>query len=186
MKNSLEKFKISSNLMRLRKENGISTTEVSKVLGMSRQGYNSIENGRSVLTLENAVALAKYYGISIEELIQVPNSHSSSSNECAFPSYLEEKDGRIEETNEKILVNFGKTKYVFTDCNQNISFFESTVTPCFGKEMLFYYKDKLQRAVIYRNTATSFSYFCGDTMISASFKKTHFLAVKIEINDLFL
>lgn len=186
MDSQLEKEKILNNILRLRKEKDATTAEIAQVLGMTRQGYHSIECGRSVLTLENAVKLARYYGISIEELIQVPFNLQSSMNEITLPLYIENPDGLISEASQRTISNPNHIKCILRDKNNDFFFFESTISPCYGKEMLFYHKEKLKRSVIYKNSSTSFAYIEDDKIITASFKTVHFLAVKIEINDLFL
>ena len=52
----------------IRKERGIRQEEFAKVLGVSRQTISSLENGRYNPSILLAHKIAKYFGMTIEEV----------------------------------------------------------------------------------------------------------------------
>ena len=52
----------------IRKERGIRQEELAKVLGISRQTISSLENGRYNPSILLAHNIAKYFGMTIEEV----------------------------------------------------------------------------------------------------------------------
>ena len=59
MKNKIEK---------IRKEQGILQDEMAKALGVSRQTISSLENGRYNPSIMLAYKIAKYFGMTIEDV----------------------------------------------------------------------------------------------------------------------
>ncbi len=51
-----------------RTERGLSQAELAKAVRVSRQTINSIETGRYVPSLPLAFALARFFGVSVEEM----------------------------------------------------------------------------------------------------------------------
>lgn len=51
-----------------RNEAGESTTDVGKLISLSKASYWNRENGKTPFTLPEAFTLAKHYGMSVEEL----------------------------------------------------------------------------------------------------------------------
>lgn len=60
---------LSNNLAVLRNFKGISQEEIAEIIGVSRQAYAKWENGKSVPDIEKCDLIAKYYGITIDDLI---------------------------------------------------------------------------------------------------------------------
>jgi len=57
------------NLVRaLRIEKGLAQGELGEAMGVSRQTINSIENERYTPSLPLALALARYFGVRVEEM----------------------------------------------------------------------------------------------------------------------
>ena len=57
------------NLVReLRIEKGLAQGELGEAMGVSRQTINSIENERYTPSLALALALARYFGVTVEEM----------------------------------------------------------------------------------------------------------------------
>ena len=57
------------NLVRtLRIETGLAQGELAEAMGVSRQTINSIENERYTPSLPLALALARYFGVTVEEM----------------------------------------------------------------------------------------------------------------------
>jgi putative transcriptional regulator len=59
MKNILEE---------LRKKNGISQERLAAAMGVSRQTINALENGKYNPSIKLAFKLARFFGLSIEEI----------------------------------------------------------------------------------------------------------------------
>ena len=49
---------------------GLSQGDLGKLLGVSRQTINAIETGRYLPSLPLAIALARYFGTSVEEIFR--------------------------------------------------------------------------------------------------------------------
>ncbi len=57
------------NLVReLRTQHGLAQGQLADALGVSRQTINSIENDRYTPSLPLAIALARYFGVTVEEM----------------------------------------------------------------------------------------------------------------------
>jgi putative transcriptional regulator len=57
------------NLVRtMRIDKGLAQGELAEAMGVSRQTINSIENERYTPSLPLALALARYFGVTVEEM----------------------------------------------------------------------------------------------------------------------
>jgi putative transcriptional regulator len=52
----------------LRTRRGLAQGQLAEAIGVSRQTINSIENERYTPSLPLAIALARYFGVSVEEM----------------------------------------------------------------------------------------------------------------------
>lgn len=52
----------------LRVQKGLAQGELADAMGVSRQTINSIENERYTPSLPLAIALARYFGVTVEEM----------------------------------------------------------------------------------------------------------------------
>ncbi len=59
---------MKNNLELLRKKKGISQEELAQVMGVSRQTIHSLEKGKYNPSILLAFKLAKYFGLTIEEV----------------------------------------------------------------------------------------------------------------------
>jgi putative transcriptional regulator len=59
---------MKNTVRRLRTERGLSQGQLAEVLDVSRQTINSIEQDRYTPSLPLAIALARYFGSTVEEL----------------------------------------------------------------------------------------------------------------------
>ncbi|MCI1982333.1 MAG: helix-turn-helix transcriptional regulator [Oscillospiraceae bacterium] len=59
---------MKTRIPELRKQNGITQEELARSVGVSRQTIISIENGRYTASLVLAWKIARYFGLSIEEI----------------------------------------------------------------------------------------------------------------------
>ncbi|MBV9451109.1 MAG: helix-turn-helix transcriptional regulator [Streptosporangiaceae bacterium] len=57
------------NIVReLRTQRGLAQGQLAQAMGVSRQTINSIENDRYTPSLPLAIALARYFGVTVEEM----------------------------------------------------------------------------------------------------------------------
>ena len=59
---------MKNKIENIRKEQGILQDEMAKALGVSRQTISSLENGRYNPSIMLAYKIAKYFGITIEDI----------------------------------------------------------------------------------------------------------------------
>ena len=64
-------IKTANKLVELRKEHNLSQEELATSLGVSRQAVSKWERGEASPDTDNLVALAKLYGISLDELLEM-------------------------------------------------------------------------------------------------------------------
>jgi putative transcriptional regulator len=59
---------VRSDVRELRAGHGLSQAELATAVGVSRQTINAIETGRYLPSLPLAIALARFFGLTIEEV----------------------------------------------------------------------------------------------------------------------
>ena len=59
---------MKNRIERIRKERGILQDDMAKAMGVSRQTISSLENGRYNPSIMLAYKIAKYFGMTIEEV----------------------------------------------------------------------------------------------------------------------
>jgi putative transcriptional regulator len=59
---------MQNNVRARRAEEGLSQAALGQAMGVSRQTINAIETGRYLPSLPLAIALARYFGTSVEEM----------------------------------------------------------------------------------------------------------------------
>lgn len=59
---------MKNRIEEIRKERGVLQEELAKYMGVSRQTISSLENGRYNPSITLAYKIAKYFGMSIEEV----------------------------------------------------------------------------------------------------------------------
>lgn len=107
-KNPTEKERdiMQNNLIKLRKEKGLSQEELADKLAVSRQAISKWERGESLPDTDNLIRLAKLYGVSIDEIVGIKDSGEDAAtvekSAAASPAYAsEEKSESGESTSEK-------------------------------------------------------------------------------------
>ena len=68
---------IGNRLYQYRRKSGLSQEELAAKLGVSRQAVSKWENGTSDPSTSNLCALAKLYGIPVEELLHETQEEKS-------------------------------------------------------------------------------------------------------------
>ena len=59
---------MDNDVRKRRTEQGLSQADLGQVMGVSRQTINAIEKGRYLPSLPLAIALARHFGTSVEEM----------------------------------------------------------------------------------------------------------------------
>jgi putative transcriptional regulator len=68
---AVELFVTGNEVRELRAARGLSQAQIAAAMGVSRQTINSIETGRYTPSLALAVALARFFGSTVEEVFHV-------------------------------------------------------------------------------------------------------------------
>ena len=74
---------IAEKLKNLRIEHGLSQEKLAEQLMVSRQAVSKWEKGEALPDMENMIALAKLYNISLDELVGLnTNNQKNQNNRC--------------------------------------------------------------------------------------------------------
>lgn len=76
----------ANRLFELRKKNGLSQEELAEKLGVSRQAVSKWERSEASPDTDNLIALAKLYGLTLDELIYGKNDDGESSSDSGEPT----------------------------------------------------------------------------------------------------
>lgn len=69
----------------LRAERRWSQAELAKMVGVSRQAVNAVENGRHDPSLPFAFEIAKAFGLRIEDVFENPDDEAAKDEEVSAP-----------------------------------------------------------------------------------------------------
>lgn len=72
-------IRTADRLVRLRKKNGYSQEQLAEKLGLSRQAVSKWERGEASPDTDNLIALARLYGISLDELVLKEDGNQESN-----------------------------------------------------------------------------------------------------------
>ena len=78
-------------LLELRQEKGLTQREVAKALFVSQGTYNNWENGKTQPSIEQLIALSKFFGESIDFIV-----NNAQNQENPFPSAKKDKENSLE------------------------------------------------------------------------------------------
>lgn len=82
-------LQLIKNLRYLRSRIGFTQEMLGKVLNISRQAYSNYENGKREIDLATLIHLAKFYGISLDQLVlENLRNESSTVSEEKIPYYM--------------------------------------------------------------------------------------------------
>ena len=59
---------MKNQVRELRTQRGLAQGQLAEAMGVSRQTINSVENDRYTPSLPLAIALARYFGVTVEEM----------------------------------------------------------------------------------------------------------------------
>jgi len=65
---------VNNDLRQRRTARGLSQAELAKALEVSRQTINSIETGRYTPSLPLAIAMARFFGVTVEDVFHADHS----------------------------------------------------------------------------------------------------------------
>lgn len=94
---------VANNIKRLREEKGILQKEVATEVGLGVSHYSKIENGQREASVELLDKFAKFYGITIDQIVhmgknvpkEVTLEDKTATEQVRLISELEEKDKNI-------------------------------------------------------------------------------------------
>lgn len=70
------------NIRFLRQRHGFTQSEMAELLGYrGKQGYGAVETGNTVISVENLIKLADYFGVTLDQLVKQDLSKESDSHE---------------------------------------------------------------------------------------------------------
>lgn len=98
--NNLERKQLTARkLSELRKQSGLTQKEISEIIGVTQQAYNSYEKGRTAPTIEVLVRLSYLYEIPIDLIVDKGNLNKDEEQQRrTFEAYSKE----IKELKKKI------------------------------------------------------------------------------------
>lgn len=80
-------LEIANRLVALRRERGLSQEDLAARLGVSRQAISKWERAESSPDTDNLIALARLYGISLDELLLQP-AQGATAAKASTPMHL--------------------------------------------------------------------------------------------------
>jgi transcriptional regulator with XRE-family HTH domain len=80
---------VAERIVRRRKALGFSATQVADHLGIKKQSYSHIENGRNLPRLETLVALAELFGVTLDWFLAVDEKEAANDTILNVNYWLE-------------------------------------------------------------------------------------------------
>lgn len=101
-------IKIADRLLALRKKAGYSQDELADKIGVSRQAVSKWERGEASPDTDNLIALAKLYGVGLDDLVNcdraMPNVNPADNNPSEDILYSDDKGNRVDISDSHIHV----------------------------------------------------------------------------------
>lgn len=93
---------MSNRLKKLRKEKGLTQSDLAKVLNTNQSQYGKYENGKTNLSLENAQILADYFGVTLPYLLGLDDDSciDGSKKMTPFQSLVRDRGLSLKEISE--------------------------------------------------------------------------------------
>ncbi len=99
-------IEVANRLYELRKKHNLSQEELAEKLGVSRQAVSKWERSEASPDTDNLIALAKIYGLSLDELLygekQTDEEHSEQTSDGEQYIYVDDDDNPGKKTKVKI------------------------------------------------------------------------------------
>ena len=80
-------IEIANRLLQLRKERGLSQEDLAERIGISRQSVSKWERAEASPDTDNLIALARLYGVSLDELLLGGEPNENGENPPAVPEH---------------------------------------------------------------------------------------------------
>lgn len=93
---------MSNRLKKLRKENGLTQSDLAKVLNTNQSQYGKYENGKTNLSLENAQILSEYFGVTLSYLLGLDDDSGTDGSRkmTPFQSLVRDRGISLKEISE--------------------------------------------------------------------------------------
>ncbi len=143
------KLFISENLKKLRLSYNLSTTEVGKIIGKTRQGYLNYENGSREIGIFDLVTLSGYYNVSIDVI--VGNPFTLRNEKLLAYRTFEYLDNELKEVMPLTISTVHDDVICVKYHELKLSFFWKTNTNQKGHDMLFEYYNKAYISKVFYN-----------------------------------
>jgi transcriptional regulator with XRE-family HTH domain len=140
---------IGENLRKLRCANQLSTTEVGKVIGKSRQGYANYENGSREISIKDLLILSGFYNVSID--IIVANPYSTKNDQTVSFRSFAKSDVIIKEVAPLYISTIYDDVICYKKSDTELEFFWKTNVHVENFTMLFSYYDTIYVSKVFHN-----------------------------------
>jgi len=120
---------IGNNLLKLRKELGMSQREIAEYVDVSRSAYKQYENGSRLIPIPVVDFLAKFYGVTVDDLITDLSNYKLTDEELKMMDTYKTKGnyyitGRgLEKLNDFLRINMKKFRLQKNKTQQQIADF---------------------------------------------------------------
>lgn len=106
-------YEMANRFTELRKQHGLSQEQLAEKLGVSRQAVSKWERAEASPDIENLSALARLYGITIDELINGAQQPFPENDSEAYADNRENSEQSIESDPSEISENNGSSGITF-------------------------------------------------------------------------
>lgn len=90
---------LSENLYQLRKQHNLTQEQIANELGVSRQAFAKWENGETTPDLNNCLALADFFQVSLDDLVHYDHAQTGlpfpPQGKYYFGTVIVDKNGQI-------------------------------------------------------------------------------------------
>ena len=93
-------------LKNFRKTKNLTQAELATIMQLDQSAYSRLENSDTILSIKNALKLAKHFGISLDEIYGIKKSDSSETELPEIVSIY----NQLTEQGKAELLNFAKFK----------------------------------------------------------------------------
>jgi transcriptional regulator with XRE-family HTH domain len=151
---------ISENLKRLRLANNLSTVQVAKIIGKSRQGYVNYETGAREISIHDLITLSGFYNVRVDDIIG--NPYSNRTDKILSFRTFQMQDGHIVPTLQLSISTINDDMIALKKSDHEITFFWRTQKNQKNRIMLFEYYDRIYVSKVFFNKDKGGFFFIND------------------------
>lgn len=151
---------ISENLKRLRLANNLSTVQVAKIIGKSRQGYVNYETGAREISIHDLITLSGFYNVRVDDIIG--NPYSNRTDKVLTFRTFEVHDDKIIPAMQLSLSTANDDMIALKKSDQEINFFWRTQKNQDNRVMLFEYYDRIYVSKVFFNKEKGGFFFINE------------------------